>query len=214
MCRRSRAIASSEAALEWTVDYATQRKMFGQTLADFQNTQFKLAEMKADLTMQRVFVDRCIELHLRHELDAVDAAMLKLVTAELQGKVMDQCLQFFGGWGYMTEYPIARAFVDARMGRIGGGSVETMKQIIARSMLPDNTKRKRRDGRLSGSPDAAGLSRIWPYGAAKKTGNGVPSVLRSNLSWTGKPMRNRACADGSRRPIVRGPSFRSTITRV
>jgi acyl-CoA dehydrogenase len=125
------------------VDYATQREMFGQTLADFQNTQFKLAEMKADLTMQRVFVDRCIELHLRNDLDAVDAAILKLVTAELQGKVMDQCLQFFGGWGYMTEFPIARAFVDARMGRIGGGSVETMKQIIARSMLPNNAKRKR-----------------------------------------------------------------------
>ncbi len=138
-----RAISSSEAALEWTVDYVTQRKMFGQTLGDFQNTQFKLAEMKADLTMQRVFVDRCLELHLRGELDSVDAAMAKLVSTELQGRVMDQCLQFFGGWGYMTEYPIARAFVDARMGRIGGGAVEVMKQIIARSMLPDNRKRAR-----------------------------------------------------------------------
>ncbi len=135
-----RAIASSEAALEWTVDYAVQRKMFGQTLSDFQNTQFKLAEMKADLTMQRVFVDRCLELHLKGELDAVDAAMAKLVSTELQGRVMDQCLQLFGGWGYMWEYPIARAFVDARLGRIGGGSVETMKGIIARSMLPKNAK--------------------------------------------------------------------------
>ena len=130
-----RAIASSEAALEWTVEYATERKMFGQTLAEFQNTQFKLAEMKAELTMQRVFVDRCLELHLRGELDSVDAAMAKLVSAELQGKVMDQCLQLFGGWGYMWEYPIARAFADARMGRIGGGSVETMKSIIAKAML-------------------------------------------------------------------------------
>ncbi len=69
--------------------------------------------------------------------------MRKLVSAELQGRVMDQCLQFFGGWGYMWEFPIARAFVDARMGRIGGGSVETMKQIIARSMLPTNAKRQR-----------------------------------------------------------------------
>ncbi len=137
-----RAIASSEAALEWTLDYTIQRKMFGQTLADFQNTQFKLAEMKAELTMQRVFVDRCIELHLKGELDAVDAAMVKLVSTELQGRVMDQCLQFFGGWGYMWEYPIARAFVDARLGRIGGGSVEVMKQIIARSMMPDNAKRR------------------------------------------------------------------------
>ena len=138
-----RAVASSEAALEWTVDYAQSREMFGQTLADFQNTQFKLAEMKAELTMQRVFVDRCIELHLQHKLDPVDAAMCKLVSTEMQGRVMDQCLQFFGGWGYMTEYPIARAFVDARLGRIGGGSVETMKGIIARSMLPNNREKRR-----------------------------------------------------------------------
>ncbi len=138
-----RAVASSEAALQWTVDYAQSREMFGQTLADFQNTQFKLAEMKAELTMQRVFVDRCIELHLEHKLDPVDAAMCKLVSTEMQGRVMDQCLQLFGGWGYMTEYPIARAFVDARLGRIGGGSVETMKQIIARSMLPNNREKRR-----------------------------------------------------------------------
>lgn len=136
-----RAVSSSEAALEWTTDYAVQRKMFGQPLSDFQNTQFKLAEMKADITAQRVFLDRCIELHLERKLDAVDAAMLKLTTTELQGRVMDQCLQLFGGWGYMWEYPIARAFVDARLGRIGGGSVEVMKQIIARSMLPDNRRR-------------------------------------------------------------------------
>ena len=136
-----RAIASSEAALEWTLDYATQRRMFGQTLADFQNTQFKLAEMRADLVCQRVFLDRCIGLHLEAKLDAVDAAMVKLVTTELQGRVMDQCLQLFGGWGYMWEYPIARAFVDARLGRIGGGSVEVMKQIIARSMMPAKAAR-------------------------------------------------------------------------
>ena len=143
-----RAVASAEAALDWTVDYATTREMFGQTLADFQNTQFKLAEMKAEIQMQRVFVDRCIELHLKRELDPVDAAMLKLVSTEMQGRVMDQCLQFFGGWGYMWEYPIARAFVDARLGRIGGGSVEVMKQIIARAMLPKNT-RKARPGDVS-----------------------------------------------------------------
>ncbi len=138
-----RAVASSEAALDWTVEYASTREMFGQTLADFQNTQFKLAEMKAEIAMQRVFVDRCIELHLERKLDSVDAAMLKLVSTEMQGRVMDQCLQFFGGWGYMWEYPIARAFVDARLGRIGGGSVEVMKQIIARAMLPKNAKRAR-----------------------------------------------------------------------
>lgn len=137
-----RAVASAEAAIAWTLDYAVQRKMFGQTLADFQNTRFKLAEMRADTLSQRVFVDRCIELHLKRELTAVDAAMLKLTTTELQGRVMDQCLQLFGGWGYMWEFPIARAFVDARLGRIGGGSVEVMKEIISRDMMPDNGRRK------------------------------------------------------------------------
>jgi acyl-CoA dehydrogenase len=135
-----RAVASAEAALEWTVNYAVERKMFGHTLADFQNTQFKLAEMRAEILTQRVFVDRCVELHLNKQLDAVDAAIAKLVTTELQGKVMDQCLQFFGGWGYLSEIPIARAFVDARMTRIGGGSVEVMKQIIGRDLLPKRAR--------------------------------------------------------------------------
>jgi acyl-CoA dehydrogenase len=131
-----RAVAAAEAAIEWTIEYATNRKLFGKTLADFQNTQFKLAELHAETLTQRVFVDRCIELHLQGELSSVDAAVAKMVTTELQGKVMDQCLQLFGGWGYMTEYPIARAFVDARLTRIGGGSIEVMKQIISRSILP------------------------------------------------------------------------------
>ncbi|MGG5807646.1 acyl-CoA dehydrogenase family protein [Falsiroseomonas sp. CW058] len=135
-----RAVASSEAAIGWTLDHAVQRRMFGQTLADFQNTRFRLAEMRADTQAQRVFLDRCIELHLEGRLSAVDAAMLKLTTTELQGRVMDQCLQLFGGWGYMTEFPIARAFVDARLGRIGGGAVEVMKEIISRDMLPKNPK--------------------------------------------------------------------------
>ncbi|MBK8957273.1 MAG: acyl-CoA dehydrogenase family protein [Proteobacteria bacterium] len=136
-----RAIASAEAALRWTLDYVAQREMFGQTLADFQNTRFELAAMHAEIMMQRVFVDRCVELHLRAALDATDAAAAKLVSTELQGRVMDRCLQLFGGWGYMCEYPIARAFVDARMCRIGGGSVETMKQIIGNALLPRAPKR-------------------------------------------------------------------------
>jgi len=130
-----RAISASEAAIEWTIDYVRDRKMFGKTLADFQNTQFKLAELHAETLGQRVFVDRCMELHLQGQLGAVDAAIAKLISTELQGKVMDACLQLFGGWGYMMEYPIARAFVDARLTRIGGGSVETMKQIISRSIM-------------------------------------------------------------------------------
>jgi acyl-CoA dehydrogenase len=137
-----RAVASSEAALQWTLEYAGQREMFGRRLIDFQNTQFKLAEMRADILAQRVFLDRCIELHLTRQLDSVDAAMLKLTTTELQGRVMDQCLQLFGGWGYMWEFPIARAFVDARLGRIGGGSVEVMKQIISRDMMSHMSGRR------------------------------------------------------------------------
>ncbi len=131
-----RGVASSEAAIGWTLEYVAERQMFGQTLGDFQNTRFQLAEMHAEVLAQRVFVDRCIELHMRGELDATDAAAAKLVTTELQGRVMDRCLQFFGGWGYMWEYPIARAYADARMCRIGGGSAETMKQIIGNALLP------------------------------------------------------------------------------
>ncbi len=136
-----RGVASAEAALQWTLDYVVERKMFGGTLGDFQNTRFKLAELHAEVLAQRVFVDRCIELHLKGEFDAIDAACAKLVTTELQGKVMDQCLQFFGGWGYMWEYPIARAYADARMCRVGGGAVEVMKQIIGNSLLPKVSRR-------------------------------------------------------------------------
>jgi len=131
-----RAVSASEAAIEWTLAYAVDRKMFGQTLADFQNTRFSLANLHAQVLAQRVFVDRCMQLHAAGQLDAVDAASCKLVTTDLQSKVMDECLQFFGGWGYMWEYPIARAFADARMSRIGGGTAEVMKQIIANSLLP------------------------------------------------------------------------------
>jgi acyl-CoA dehydrogenase len=131
-----RGVSSSEAALEWTIAYVSERNMFGQTLSDFQNTRFKLAGLHAEVMAQRVFVDRCIELHLMGKLDAVDSATCKLITTELQGRVMDECLQFFGGWGYMWEYPIARAYADARMCRLGGGAAEVMRQIIANAILP------------------------------------------------------------------------------
>lgn len=131
-----RAVSASEAALRWTIDYTTNREAFGRTLADFQNTQFKLAEMKAEIAVQRVFVDRCLELHVQDGLSSVDAAIAKMQTTELQGRVADACLQLHGGWGYMWEYPIARAYADARMSRIAGGSIEVMKQIIAKDLLP------------------------------------------------------------------------------
>ena len=136
-----RAVSASEAALRWTCEYVADRHMFGQTLADFQNTRFTLAKLHAQVMAQRAYVDRCIELHLQNGFDAVDAAACKLVTTDLQFTVMDQCLQFFGGWGYMWEYPIARAFADARMCRIGGGAAEVMQHIIANQILP-KSKRK------------------------------------------------------------------------
>lgn len=129
-----RAVASAEAAIRWTVDYTKERQMFGQRLSDFQNTQFTLAQLHAEVLAQRVFVDRCMELHAEGALDALDAAKAKLVTTQLQGRVMDECLQLFGGWGYMMEYPVARAYADARMARIGGGTTEVMKHIIGRSL--------------------------------------------------------------------------------
>ena len=130
-----RSAAVVETVLQWTIDYVRDRKMFGQTLADFQNTQFKLAEIKTEVTVGRVFTDHCIRQFMERKLDGTDAAMAKLWMSELHGRVVDQCLQLFGGWGYMWEYPIARAYVDARITRIAGGSIETMKSIIGRSLF-------------------------------------------------------------------------------
>ena len=124
-----------ETVLQYTIDYAAERKMFGQTLADFQNTQFKLAELKTDISAGRVFVDHCIERFMERKLDGTDAAMVKMFMSNLHCRVVDECLQMFGGWGYMWEYPIARAYADARVVRIAGGSIEVMKQIIGRSLF-------------------------------------------------------------------------------
>jgi alkylation response protein AidB-like acyl-CoA dehydrogenase len=108
--------------------------VFGQKLANFQNTQFKLAELKTKSVVARVFTDKCISLFMEGKLDPVDAAMAKMFTSELHCEAVDECLQLFGGWGYMCEYPIARAYVDARIVKIAGGSIEIMKTIIARHM--------------------------------------------------------------------------------
>jgi len=121
--------------IDWTVDYTAQRKAFGKTIADFQNTQFKLAELQTEATIARVFTDKCIDLFMRGALDPVEAAMAKMFTANLHCKAADECLQLFGGWGYMWEYPIARAYADARIIKIAGGSIEIMKTIIARHMF-------------------------------------------------------------------------------
>lgn len=129
------AIAGAESILQQTVDYVKERKAFGRNIASFQNTQFKLAEMSATLTMARVFVDKCLDLHIAKELDVVTAAKLKLLTTEIQCDVIDECLQLHGGYGYMLEYPVARAYADARVQKIYAGTNEIMKLIIGRSLV-------------------------------------------------------------------------------
>ncbi|MEE1950708.1 acyl-CoA dehydrogenase family protein [Pseudomonas alcaligenes] len=128
------AIASAEAALKWTLDYTRERKAFGRAVADFQNTRFKLAEMATEIQVGRVFVDRCLELHLNKKLDVPTAAMLKYWGTDLQCKVIDECVQLHGGYGYMWEYPIARAWADSRVQRIYAGTNEIMKEIISRAL--------------------------------------------------------------------------------
>ncbi|MGB7916615.1 MAG: acyl-CoA dehydrogenase family protein [Rhodomicrobium sp.] len=127
-------IASAEAALQATVDYVRQRKVFGQTVFDFQTTKHKLAELKTEIQIGRTFVDRCIQHITDGDLDATTAAMAKYWITDLQCKVIDQCLQLHGGYGYMTEYSITRAYADARVQRIYGGTNEIMKELIARTL--------------------------------------------------------------------------------
>lgn len=129
-----RATAALEAALDWTIEHTTERKAFGRSISDFQNTRFKLAEIKAQAVVMRVFTDHCMQMHVNKELDAVDAALAKMMTSETLCKCLDECLQLFGGYGYMWEYPIARAWADARVGRIAGGTGEIMREIIGRSV--------------------------------------------------------------------------------
>ncbi len=138
-----RSATVTEVMLEWTVDYTAERQAFGQSIGDFQNTQFVLADLKARSVMARVFTDKCIDLFMKGELDPVDAAMAKMVTSELHCETADQCLQLFGGWGYMWEYPICRAYADARIVKIAGGSIEIMKTIIAREMFKGKLQKNR-----------------------------------------------------------------------
>ena len=128
------AIASAQAAIDWTVAYVKDRRVFGSTVASFQNTRFKLAEMQTEVQVGQVFVDRCLELLAADALDTATASMAKQWCSDVQCKVIDECLQLHGGYGYMWEYPIARAFADARVQRIYGGTNEIMKEVVARSM--------------------------------------------------------------------------------
>lgn len=129
------AVAHAQSILEQTVDYVKERRAFGKPIAAFQNSQFELAEMDAELTSMRVFIDRCLELHVEGKLDTVSASKAKLLSTELQFKTINRCVQLFGGYGYMWEYPVARAFADSRVQCIYGGTSEVMKLIIGRSLL-------------------------------------------------------------------------------
>jgi alkylation response protein AidB-like acyl-CoA dehydrogenase len=126
--------AKAQAAIDWTLAYVKDRKVFGQTVAQFQNTRFKLAEMQTQVQIAQVFVDKCTELLMADKLDTATASMAKYWVTDLENAVIDECVQLFGGYGYMWEYPIARAFVDARVQRIYGGTNEIMKEVISRAM--------------------------------------------------------------------------------
>ncbi|WP_116999589.1 acyl-CoA dehydrogenase family protein [Desertimonas flava] len=127
-------VAAARAALDWTIEYVRERKAFGQSIGSFQNSRFKLAEMVTEITIAETFVDRCILALNAGELTAEEAAMAKWWCTELQGRVADMCVQLHGGYGYMNEYPIARAYADARITRIYGGATEIMKEIIGKSL--------------------------------------------------------------------------------
>ena len=128
------AIASAEGALEWTLRYVRERQAFGKSILDFQTARHALAELKTEVQIGRVFVDQCIALKLAGKLDAATASMAKYWTTDLQFKVMDRCVQLHGGYGYMWEYPIARAWADSRVQQIYGGTNEIMKELIARTL--------------------------------------------------------------------------------
>ena len=127
-------IAAIERALELTIDYVKERKAFGKPILAFQNTQFKLAECKSKATMARVFVDYCTEQLIAGKLDASTASMSKMLLSDLENEIIDECLQLFGGYGYMDEYPISRLYADSRVQRIYGGTNEIMKLLIARTL--------------------------------------------------------------------------------
>ncbi len=138
-----RSATVAETVVDYTVEYTADRKAFGKTIADFQNTQFKLAELKTEAVIGRQFTDACIAKFMKGDLDAIDAAMAKMWLSNMHCKVVDECLQLFGGWGYMWEYPIARAYADARVVKIAGGSIEVMKHIIGRDLFARRAPPKR-----------------------------------------------------------------------
>lgn len=131
----AQAVGATEGVLALTLDYVQQRQAFGQRIADFQNTRFKLAEARARLEMSKAYLNQCIDSYLNGEMGPTEAAILKLMLTEMQCEIANECLQLFGGYGYTLEYPVSRFFVDARVQTIYAGTSEIMKEVIARSML-------------------------------------------------------------------------------
>ncbi|MGO2008059.1 acyl-CoA dehydrogenase family protein [Vreelandella alkaliphila] len=131
----AQALGAVEGALALTLDYVTQRHAFGQRVADFQNTRFTLAEIKAQLDVARAYFDQCVNKYRHGTMTSTEAAILKLQLSELQCRAVDRCLQLFGGYGYTHEYPISRFYLDARVQTIYAGSSEIMKEVVARSLL-------------------------------------------------------------------------------
>lgn len=135
-------LAAADAAFDITMDYIRERKAFGQAIAAFQNTRFRMADMRTEIDVAQAFVDQCVLEHNDGELSADNAAKAKLFTSELEGRVMDQCVQLHGGAGYMDEYAISRMYLNARVSRIYAGSSEVMREIIARSIGLDPRKKQ------------------------------------------------------------------------
>ena len=146
-------LAAADAAFDITMDYIRERKAFGQPIADFQNSRFKMADMRTEIDVAQAFVDQCVLEHNDGELTADNAAKAKLFTSELEGRVMDECVQLHGGAGYMDEYPICRMYLNARVSRIYAGSSEVMREIIARSVGLD--PRKKEAGKTPGAGSRA-----------------------------------------------------------
>jgi acyl-CoA dehydrogenase len=127
------ALGAAKGAYQHTLNYISERKAFGQSIASFQNSRYKMAEMRTEIEVGEAFVDRCVEAHAKGELSTEQASMCKLWLSEMQGRVVDTCVQLHGGYGYMWEYPVGRFFADARVQRIYGGTSEIMKELISRS---------------------------------------------------------------------------------
>ena len=128
-------VAAAEGMLDWTIDYVMERKAFGEPISKFQNTRYVLADMKTEIELNKAMAEKYTKRFIDGELTSVEASMCKLAASEMQGKVADRCVQLFGGYGYMREYKISRAYLDARIQRIYGGTSEIMKELISRSLV-------------------------------------------------------------------------------